>query len=187
MTLSAISCKILVFCVALFICFNLALTILKSQYQQNKSQSAEFSGQSLIFDQDADNLDFLTNELDGCYHVFLDVGSNIGNTIRKLYEPHLFINATYLPIFKQYFGDSAEDKSVCSVGFEPNPRHVKTLQKLQSSYENCGWKTVFHTTTAAAHSYGLATFFSDQNEDNFEWAGSILESKNANHPSGITK
>ena len=24
-----------------------------------------------------------TNELDGCYHIFLDVGSNIGNTVRK--------------------------------------------------------------------------------------------------------
>ena len=28
---------------------------------------------------------------DGCYHVFLDVGSNIGNHARFLYEPSLYI------------------------------------------------------------------------------------------------
>ena len=26
----------------------------------------------------------------GCYHVYLDVGSNIGMQTRKLYEPQLF-------------------------------------------------------------------------------------------------
>lgn len=27
------------------------------------------------------------NELDGCYHVYLDIGTNVGIQIRKLYEP----------------------------------------------------------------------------------------------------
>ena len=29
-------------------------------------------------------------QADGCYHVFLDVGSNIGNHVRFLYEPQLY-------------------------------------------------------------------------------------------------
>ena len=32
--------------------------------------------------QNPDNLQPSTNEFDGCYHVFLDVGSNLGNTVR---------------------------------------------------------------------------------------------------------
>ena len=28
----------------------------------------------------------------GCYHVYLDVGSNVGVQPRKLYEPHLFLD-----------------------------------------------------------------------------------------------
>ncbi len=30
--------------------------------------------------------------ISNCYHVYLDVGSNVGIQIRKLYEPHLFQN-----------------------------------------------------------------------------------------------
>ena len=29
----------------------------------------------------------IENELDGCYHVYLDVGANVGIQIRKLFEP----------------------------------------------------------------------------------------------------
>ena len=44
------------------------------------------------------------NMLDGCYHVYLDMGTNLGVQIRKLYQPHLFPNATVLPVFEKYFG-----------------------------------------------------------------------------------
>ena len=44
------------------------------------------------------------NILDGCYHVYLDMGTNQGVQIRKLYQPQLFPNATVLPLFDKYFG-----------------------------------------------------------------------------------
>ena len=44
------------------------------------------------------------NFLDGCQHVYLDMGTNTGIQIRKLYEPHLFPNALVLPIFDKFFG-----------------------------------------------------------------------------------
>ena len=43
------------------------------------------------------------NPLDGCYHVYLDVGSNIGVQIRKLFEPENYPNATVLQIFNENF------------------------------------------------------------------------------------
>ena len=48
------------------------------------------------------------NFLDGCRHVFLDMGTNTGVQIRKLYEPHLFPNASVLPIFDKFFGPIGE-------------------------------------------------------------------------------
>ena len=43
-------------------------------------------GQGYIDDlSDYEDLQLSTNELDGCYHVFLDVGSNIGNTVSHFF------------------------------------------------------------------------------------------------------
>ena len=128
------------------------------------------------------------NELDGCYHVYLDLGSNIGNQVRKVYEPHLFINASILPTFDKYFGNAnSRQNLVCAIGFEPNPHHTTVLKSLQYAYENCGWKTTFHTTTAVAHSDGAVTFYTDENEKYFEWGGSIIESRVAKKPVGVTR
>ena len=43
------------------------------------------------------------NPLDGCLHVFVDLGSNRGLQIRKLYESHLFPLAPILPLYEKYF------------------------------------------------------------------------------------
>ncbi len=42
--------------------------------------------------------------LDGCYHVYLDVGSNVGVQVRKLYEPELYPQAAVKPVFDEAFG-----------------------------------------------------------------------------------
>ena len=110
--------------------------------------------------------------------------------IRKLYEPHLFINASILSIFDKHFGDVALRHlkgSICAVGFEPNPRHVNILQNLESAYKKCNWRAKLYTTTAAAHSYGLATYYTDADEANLEWGGSIVKSRVARKPAGVTK
>ena len=43
--------------------------------------------------------------VDGCYHVYLDVGSNIGIQVRKLFEPEKYPGAKVLPIYDAVFGD----------------------------------------------------------------------------------
>ena len=96
-----------------------------------------------------------------------------------------------MPLFDQYFGDiqirTQKPGIVCAVGFEPNPHHTKILQNIQSVYNKCEWKTKIFTTTAAAHCYGMARFFTDNNTAMNEWGGTILKSKIANNSAGVAK
>ena len=65
------------------------------------------------------------NILDGCYHVYLDVGSNIGVQIRKLFEPEKYPDAYVHSIFNSQFGpidarrkaSLEEGRVVCAIGF----------------------------------------------------------------------
>ena len=57
------------------------------------------------------------NPLDGCLHVFIDLGSNRGIQIRKLYEPHTFPLSPIQPLYQRFFG-KPEDRNlqeICSV------------------------------------------------------------------------
>jgi hypothetical protein len=90
------------------------------------------------------------NILDGCYHVYLDVGSNIGIQVRKLFEPELYPRSLTLPLYDAYFGPSDENRNklVCAVGFEPNPRHTSHLRHIEEAHSACGWRSYFYTETA---------------------------------------
>jgi len=86
------------------------------------------------------------NPLDNCLHVFIDLGSNRGLQIRKLYEPHHFPLAPILPLYEKFFGKPENRKlqEICSVAFEPNPKHAEHLNILASSYATCGIKVVVY-------------------------------------------
>jgi hypothetical protein len=92
------------------------------------------------------------NPLDGCLHVYLDLGTNTGVQVRKLFEPHKFPAADVLLIFDKYFGpvEERDSSTVCAVGFEPNPDHEPNLNFLSYFYNACGWRTIIHTRTAVA-------------------------------------
>ena len=100
------------------------------------------------------------NPLDGCLHVYLDLGTNTGVQIRKLFEPHKFPEAPALAIFEKYFGPAATRNlsSICAVGFEPNPDHEPNLQFLASLYTTCGWRTTIHTRTAVDTKNRVASY-----------------------------
>ena len=120
------------------------------------------------------------NILDGCYHVYLDVGSNIGVQVRKLYEPRKYPDAYVHEIFDSYFGpiedreNEDNPETVCAVGFEPNPHHKKYLERVESSYNKCGWRVKFFTETAVSDTNGGSHFYSDNDKQNLEWGGGIL-------------
>ena len=52
----------------------------------------------------------------------------MGIQVRKLYEPEKYPKANVNPVFDQYFGKNRDHKTVCAVGFEPNPSHSKKLK-----------------------------------------------------------
>jgi len=86
------------------------------------------------------------NPLDGCHHVFIDLGSNRGLQIRKLYEPHTFPLAPIQPLYEKFFGKPEERnlQEICSVSFEPNSKHASHLRTLSESYATCGIKVLVY-------------------------------------------
>lgn len=83
---------------------------------------------------------------DGCYHIFLDVGANIGVHSRFLMEPQKYPNATNaLKIFESVFGapDHRDNRDFCLFAFEPNPLHKERFLNFTNAYNNVGWKIFF--------------------------------------------
>ena len=67
----------------------------------------------------------------GCTAAYLDVGSNIGVQIRKLFEPHHYRGALATRIFRDVgFRDEMRCR-VCAIGIEPNPHHSARLDQLE--------------------------------------------------------
>ena len=96
-----------------------------------------------------------------CQHVYLDIGTNIGVQIRKLYQPEGYPNAPILPFFNKSFGDVRTRHKVCSVGFEASRVHTDRLIKLQQAYQDAGYPCVIFTNTAVGTYNGIVEFFHD--------------------------
>ena len=139
---------------------------------KNYPKFHENKGRFILDDPVLSELDLKFN-LDGCYHVYLDVGSNVGIQVRKIYEPEKYVKSMAIPYYDSLFGpvelrrqkfipDLREKKeTVCAVGFEPNPKHTKQLKKLQETYQKCGYFVNFLTETAVSDHYGYTHFFTD--------------------------
>lgn len=114
-----------------------------------------------------------------CEHVYLDMGTNIGVQIRKLYEPEKYPGALALPVFDKYFGPGPRC-NVCAIGFEPNPSHTKRLNTLQRRYRDAGAGVVIIRgavgTQTGVLKFGTSSSEKDRNED---WAGSVVEASNS--------
>jgi len=116
------------------------------------------------------------NMAHGCQHVFLDVGSNRGVQVRKLFEPQHYPNATILPFFDEYFGTASfrqqpfEKTGLCAFGFEANPLLKDRLKEIQHAYEKKGWRVMFIVPQAVSDSDGKEVTFhldSKQNTSGF--------------------
>ena len=127
----------------------------------------------------------LPNFLDGCYHLYLDVGSNIGTQVRKLFEPEKYPLAKVNSIFNKNFGSIDERRKayleggrvVCAVGFEPNYRLSQYLEEIERKYTNCGWRVTFLTKSAVSDHDGIERFYTDGGYKQFELSGGILPPK----------
>lgn len=106
------------------------------------------------------------SEFSHCKFVYLDIGSNIGIQIRKLFEPSRYPGAGVLPIFDQYFGPNRHlARDLCAIGIEMNPKHTTRLSALERHYtETCGYSVRFFKETAASTHNGLVDFWVGGNE-----------------------
>ena len=117
------------------------------------------------------------SEFEDCKMVYLDVGSNIGVQVRKLFEPSRYPGAPVLPLFDKYFGVNRNmSKHLCAIGVEMNPSHTLRLAALETHYrEKCGYSVRFFKETAASTRDGMVDFWTDGYKPNNEWGASQVE------------
>jgi hypothetical protein len=117
-------------------------------------------------------------DLDGCWNVYLDCGSNIGVQVRKLFEPRPYAAALVQPAFSSFFGNETERRRwSCAVGIEPNPQHGERLSAIQMRYNALGWRTTFLTRTAVGTTSGDSLFYFDTTKDgkaHEQWASGMI-------------
>lgn len=116
------------------------------------------------------------SEFEHCKLVYLDVGSNIGVQVRKLFEPSRYPGAPVLPLFDQYFGTNRSKAAhLCAIGVEMNPSHTLRLAALETHYrETCGYSVRFFKETAASTHAGTVDFWTDGDTLNEEWGASQM-------------
>jgi len=85
-------------------------------------------------------------DADGCYHVFIDVGANIGVHGRFLLEPEKYPEATVAhSVFNNMFGkpETRDNRDFCVFEIEANPRQRKKIQPKADAYAKMGWRYEF--------------------------------------------
>lgn len=153
--------------VALALVFVIALTCFRTD-------SVEEAHSSLLLHSSSDQ----PSSQPRCRHVYVDLGTNVGIQIRKLYEPHLYPKAAAVAIFDKYFGPVEQRRTdVCTFGFEPNPRHTSRLQALERAYRQRHWDVTIFTGTAVGTKDGVVYFQSDHDEANNEWGSRVVETQ----------
>ena len=91
-----------------------------------------------------------------CRHAYVDVGTNIGVQIRKLYEPHKYPGSPILERFEEAFGRPPWC-DVCAIGIEPNPEHSARLDEVEERLRRANAEVLIFR--AAASTAASATRF----------------------------
>ena len=97
-----------------------------------------------------------------CPYIYVDMGTNIGHQIRKLYEPQIYRHKPVDDIvYKKYFPTSVDRKTICAFGFEANPIHTKRLKELEESYRILNVPVWIYTDVVCGDREGNKTFYRD--------------------------
>jgi len=123
---------------------------------------------------------------DGCYHVFLDVGANVGVHGRFLLEPDKYPkmysdSLTSVELFGKEYGP-LNNRDVCVFAFEANSKHWPRLTEVSEAYAAVGWR--YHVVKAAVSDQnGSTTFFHQGKEDekDNEWGFSGAKDLSQNY------
>uniref|UniRef100_A0A7S3LHX6 Methyltransferase FkbM domain-containing protein n=1 Tax=Amphora coffeiformis TaxID=265554 RepID=A0A7S3LHX6_9STRA len=111
---------------------------------------------------------------DGCYHVFLDVGANIGVHGRFLFEPDQYPDAVVAQrLFNKEFGTSRDNRDFCVFAFEPNPSQHPKIRAKEEAYAAMGWR--YHLIPhGVSDEDSSLTFFRRGDEKRSEWGFNAL-------------
>lgn len=119
---------------------------------------------------------------DGFRHIYLDLGTNIGVQIRKLFEPKLYPKAGIHKFFNEWFEVAEErNRTVCAIGFEPDPSHTHRLEEVESWYRSGGYCVRIFTQTAIGTQDGPVQLYQDKDVKHERWGSSIVLARNRDH------
>jgi hypothetical protein len=129
---------------------------------------------------------------DGCYHVFLDVGANVGVHGRFLLEPQKYPkmyrgSSTSVELFGKEYGP-LDNQDVCIFAFEANSNHWPRLTEVSEAYAAVGWR--YHVVKAAVSDQnGSTTFFHQGKEDekDNEWGFSGAKDLSQNYNGKVSE
>jgi hypothetical protein len=109
---------------------------------------------------DSSDTTSITCLTDGCYHVFVDAGSNRGVHGRFLFEPKKYPRSKFATVkFPEVFGPGDRAKqNICVLALEPNPRHAQVQTATSTAYGWMGWKYHF-LPYAVSDQEGILTFY----------------------------
>eukprot|EP01084_Bolivina_argentea_P227226 383783_1 len=104
------------------------------------------------------NISYITEW--NCSNLYVDLGFNIGENIRKVFEPEKYVSIqnrlfpTHFFITMKLYDDilgnlSTRRISSCAFGFEANPidKINYKLKEIEKCYQSKGWKTKFNVQT----------------------------------------
>lgn len=111
-----------------------------------------------------------------CSHIFIDLGSNVGDSIEKFVDPynHQHRHSILAKIVREH---QWKAKDFCIYGMEGNPRFNEKLRNLERSLVSTCKRIKIFTETVATTQNGMVTFYLDQNsyQHNF-WGSSLIAS-----------
>lgn len=115
---------------------------------------------------------------DGCFHIFLDVGANIGVHGRFLYEPDAYPDAKIAhSLFNEQFGVQRDNRDFCVFAFEPNPSQHEKIRARQDAYAAMGWR--YHLIPhGVSDENSVIQFYRQGDEKRSEWGFNALQTKN---------
>jgi len=129
--------------------------------------------------------------LSRCKSVYLDVGSNIGVQVMKLFEPERFPGADILGLFEEKFGhpkdrrEKGERSGICALGFEPNPIHRAQLDKVQRDYQKNGWYVHFYPF-AVGGTDSIVNFTVTESSPYEDWGARVVSEPQPKQPTRLT-